>query len=98
MTATVQVRALEATAFELGTIGPSRASHPHPSAWREQLKNGVQPLSKYWKGTYSFLDNSEVQKLRRQGPGKQVYIDKNVDEGKIQVRYSRSLRSRAYIH
>ncbi|RYN35811.1 hypothetical protein AA0113_g1302 [Alternaria arborescens] len=55
-----------------------------PSAWREQLKIGVQPLSKYWKGTYSFLDNSEVQKLRRQGPGKQVYIDKNVDEGKIQ--------------
>ncbi|CAG5156861.1 uncharacterized protein ALTATR162_LOCUS4654 [Alternaria atra] len=55
-----------------------------PSAWREQLENGAQPLSRYWKGTYSFLDNSEVQKLRRQGPGKQVYIDKNVDEGKIQ--------------
>ncbi|KAG9186825.1 hypothetical protein G6011_09933 [Alternaria panax] len=55
-----------------------------PSAWREELTNGAHPLSKYWKGTYSFLDNSEVQKLRRQGPGKQVYIDKNVDEGKIQ--------------
>jgi hypothetical protein len=61
-----------------------------PSAWREQLENGAQPLSRYWKGTYSFLDNSEVQKLRRQGPGKQVYIDKNVDEGKIQVRWLKS--------
>jgi hypothetical protein len=61
-----------------------------PSAWREQLENGARPLNKYWKGTYSFLENSEVQKLRRQGPGKQVYIDKNVDEGKIQVRKLKS--------
>jgi hypothetical protein len=56
-----------------------------PSAWREQLTNGAQSLSRYWKGTYSFLENTEVQKLRQHGPGKQVYIDKNVDEGKIQV-------------
>jgi hypothetical protein len=56
-----------------------------PSAWREQLTNGAQSLSRYWKGTYSFLENAEVQKLRRDGPGNQVYIDKNVDEGKIQV-------------
>jgi hypothetical protein len=58
-----------------------------PSAWREQLTDGAQPLSRYWKGTYSFLDNIEVQKLRKQGPGRQVFIDKNVDEGKIQVRW-----------
>ncbi|KAI4707779.1 hypothetical protein J4E89_007407 [Alternaria sp. Ai002NY15] len=56
-----------------------------PSAWREQLTDGAKPLSRYWKGTYSFLENIEVQKLRKQGPGRQVFIDKNVDEGKIQV-------------
>jgi hypothetical protein len=56
-----------------------------PSAWREPLPQGAYPLSKHWRGTYSFLDNPEVQKLRKQGPGVELYIDKNVDEGKIQV-------------
>jgi hypothetical protein len=56
-----------------------------PSVWREPLCQGAHPLSKYWKGTYSFLEHNEVQRLRRQGPGVEVYIDKNVDEGKIQV-------------
>jgi hypothetical protein len=56
-----------------------------PSAWREPLTQGAYPLSKYWRGTYSFLESLEVQRLRKQGPGVEVYIDKNVDEGKIQV-------------
>jgi hypothetical protein len=58
-----------------------------PSAWREPLgdREGAYALSKYWRGTYSFLENPEVRRLRKQGPGYEVYIDKNVDEGKIQV-------------
>jgi hypothetical protein len=56
-----------------------------PSAWREPLRQGVQPLCRYWKGTYSFLDNLEVQRLRKQGAGVELYMDKNVDEGRIQV-------------
>jgi hypothetical protein len=56
-----------------------------PSPWREPLPQGAYPLSKYWRGTYSFLESLEVQRLRKQGPGVEVYIDKNVDEGKIQV-------------
>ncbi|KNG51475.1 hypothetical protein TW65_01490 [Stemphylium lycopersici] len=55
-----------------------------PSAWREPLRQGAQPLSKHWKGTYSFLEHREVNRLRRQGPGKDMYCDKNIDEGKIQ--------------
>lgn len=61
-----------------------------PSPWREPLRQGAYTLSRYWKGTYAFLDHSEVQRLRKQGPGHEIYIDKNVDEGKIQV--SRSIR------
>ncbi|XP_014555418.1 hypothetical protein COCVIDRAFT_38776 [Bipolaris victoriae FI3] len=55
-----------------------------PSPWREPLRQGAYTLSRYWKGTYAFLDHSEVQRLRKQGPGHEIYIDKNVDEGKIQ--------------
>ncbi|KAF1835515.1 hypothetical protein BDW02DRAFT_523110 [Decorospora gaudefroyi] len=63
-----------------------------PSAWREPLRQGAYPLSKYWKGTYSFLDNKEVMRLRCQGPGEEVYIDKNVDEGKIQLNFAENSR------
>jgi hypothetical protein len=61
-----------------------------PSAWREPLREGAYPLSKHWRGTYSFLENPEVRRLRKQGPGHEVYIDKNVDEGKIQVCWSQT--------
>jgi hypothetical protein len=56
-----------------------------PSAWREPLRHGARALSRNWKGTYSFLENGEQQRLRTQEPGKELYIDKNIDEGKIQV-------------
>ncbi|CBX92578.1 hypothetical protein LEMA_P052840.1 [Plenodomus lingam JN3] len=58
-----------------------------PSAWRESLKLGARPLSRHWKGTYSFLDAPEIAQLRRLTPAEyssHYFIDKNVDEGKIQ--------------
>jgi len=62
-----------------------------PSAWREPLKDGCYPLSKHWKGTYSYLDNSELSRLRRparrnsQFPA-EYFVDKNIENGgKIQV-------------
>ncbi|KAI8936507.1 hypothetical protein NX059_006912 [Plenodomus lindquistii] len=58
-----------------------------PSAWREPLRDGARPLSRHWKGTYAFLDAPEIAKLRRLDPTEadsHIFIDKNVDEGKIQ--------------
>lgn len=60
-----------------------------PSAWQEPLKTGTYPLGRHWKGTYSFLDAAEITKIRRVDAAKacsEYFIDKNVDEGKIQVR------------
>lgn len=62
-----------------------------PSAWREPLKEGCYPLSKRWKGTYSYLENSELSRLRKPGGRKgqdpdEYFIDKNLENGgKIQV-------------
>jgi hypothetical protein len=59
-----------------------------PTAWQEPLKNGVIPLSKHWKGTYSFLDPKEQKKLRSlsdDDDSDTYFSDKNIDEGKIQV-------------
>ena len=59
-----------------------------PSAWCEPLREGVYPLGKHWKGTYAYLDQSEVRKIRKLGPdqvGEGYFTDKNVEEGKIQV-------------
>ncbi|CAO2650395.1 Nn.00g016870.m01.CDS01 [Neocucurbitaria sp. VM-36] len=58
-----------------------------PSAWRKPLREGAHPLGQHWKGTYSFLDPSEVKKIRKLGPdevGDDSFIDKNVEEGRIQ--------------
>lgn len=60
-----------------------------PTAWQEPLKNGALPLSKHWKGTYSFLDPKEQIKLRalpEDNDSDTYFCDKNIDEGKIQVR------------
>jgi hypothetical protein len=46
------------------------------------------PLSKTWKGTYSFLDPKEQRKLRNlsaDNDSLEYFPDKNIDEGKIQV-------------
>jgi hypothetical protein len=60
-----------------------------PSAWQEPIsRTGTYPLSKHWKGTYSFLDTAEVSKIRKLSSdefGDTYFCDKNVDEGKIQV-------------
>ncbi|KAJ8109151.1 hypothetical protein OPT61_g7670 [Boeremia exigua] len=58
-----------------------------PTAWQQSLKNGAVPLSRHWKGTYSFLDPNEQRKLRAlpDDDDSDVYFsDKNIDEGKIQ--------------
>ncbi|KAH6615265.1 hypothetical protein C7974DRAFT_443417 [Boeremia exigua] len=58
-----------------------------PTAWQQSLKNGTVPLSRHWKGTYSFLDPNEQRKLRclSDDDDSDVYFsDKNIDEGKIQ--------------
>lgn len=59
-----------------------------PTAWQGTLKNGALPLSKTWKGTYSFLDPKEQRKLRNLSADDNsdaYFTDKNIDEGKIQV-------------
>ncbi len=59
-----------------------------PTAWRQRLKNGVVPLNRHWKGTYSFLDPNEQRKLRAlsdDDDNDMYFSDKNIDEGKIQV-------------
>jgi len=61
-----------------------------PTAWQESLKNGALPLSKYWKGTYSYMDPKEQKKLRAladDDDSDTYYHDHNIDEGKIQVWY-----------
>ncbi|KAF2131437.1 hypothetical protein P153DRAFT_421501 [Dothidotthia symphoricarpi CBS 119687] len=58
-----------------------------PSVWREPLRQGVQPLCRHWKGTYSFLDPLEIERLRKvpaDKVGDEYFSDKNVDEGQIQ--------------
>ncbi|KAF1840797.1 uncharacterized protein K460DRAFT_380586 [Cucurbitaria berberidis CBS 394.84] len=58
-----------------------------PSAWREPLRRGAYPLGKHWKGTYAYLDAKEVVKIRKLHPdqvGAEFFVDKNVEEGKIQ--------------
>jgi hypothetical protein len=59
-----------------------------PTAWQGALNNGAVPLSKTWKGTYSFLDPKEQRKLRNlsaDNDSLEYFPDKNIDEGKIQV-------------
>jgi hypothetical protein len=59
-----------------------------PSAWQEPLRPGAYPLSSHWKGTYAFLDQPEIHKIRlldEDQVGDEYFSDKNVDEGKIQV-------------
>lgn len=59
-----------------------------PAAWQKPLENGARPLSKHWKGTYSFLDPREQKKLRTlpdDDDSDAYFSDKNIDEGKIQV-------------
>jgi hypothetical protein len=57
-----------------------------PSAWRAPLKNGCAPLSKYWKGTYAYLESHELDRIRRTGNAGCYFEDKNVElGGHIQV-------------
>lgn len=64
-----------------------------PSVWRGPLKNGSHPLGKYWKGTYAYLENPDLQKFRRMSEDKKkalrtediYFADMNVEEGQIQV-------------
>lgn len=76
---------------ELSSLFPAMrdlSRREKPSSWREPLRKGSYPLSKHWKGTYSFLDIREVDKLRKlpaDQVGDEYLCDKNVDEGKIQV-------------
>lgn len=57
-----------------------------PSPWQAPLQTGAYPLSKHWKGTYSFLEIDELVQLRNSAADDDfVFMDKNVDEGNIQV-------------
>ncbi|PVH93955.1 hypothetical protein DM02DRAFT_207624 [Periconia macrospinosa] len=64
-----------------------------PRPWDEPLKRGSYPLGNYWKGTYAFLEQSNLHKLRRhtaKRPGKAhdtIFDDLNIDEGKVQSLY-----------
>ena len=54
-----------------------------PSAWRGPIIQGVQPLSRNWRGTHAYLDHKQLARLRSDGPG--LYFDRNVDEGHFEV-------------
>ncbi|KAF2002885.1 hypothetical protein P154DRAFT_618273 [Amniculicola lignicola CBS 123094] len=54
------------------------------SAWRKPLESGCYPLSKYWKGTYAYLDLHELEAIRESSED-QVFMDKNIDQGAIQT-------------
>jgi hypothetical protein len=70
-----------------------------PSAWRAPLKDGSYPLSKHWKGTYSYLDPNELYRIRsrigkKSRHSEEIFVDKNIEEGEdgqIQVRYPYTL-------
>lgn len=76
---------------EMGALGDAMddlSVLQKPTAWQQSLKNGAVPLSRHWKGTYSFLDAKEQRKLRAlpdDDDRDTYFIDKNIDEGKIQV-------------
>jgi hypothetical protein len=76
---------------DIGTLFDAMEELPakqKPSAWQEPLRQGAYPLSKYWKGTYAYLEQPEVRTirlLREDQVGDVYFCDKNVDEGKIQV-------------
>lgn len=77
----------------LGDAMEDLSAKQKPAAWQQPLKNGVAPLSRHWKGTYSFLDPNEQRRLRAlsdDDDSDTYFIDKNIDEGKIQVYESRS--------
>lgn len=77
---------------EVTTLGGAMEDLPalqRPTAWQESLRKGTFPLHKHWKGTYSFLDPNEQRKLRAlpiDDESDIYFSDKNIDEGKIQVR------------
>ncbi|KAF2199038.1 hypothetical protein GQ43DRAFT_377200 [Delitschia confertaspora ATCC 74209] len=57
-----------------------------PSAWNYKLQNHrYHHLSRHWKGTYAYLDRGEIVSIRRSPPGQNIYIDKNVELGKLQT-------------
>lgn len=61
-----------------------------PTAWQAPLQKGTFPLSKHWKGTYSFLapnDQHKLRSLKDDDDSDTYFNDHNIDEGKIQVRY-----------
>lgn len=62
-----------------------------PSAWREPLKAGSQPLSGAWKGTYAYLNPPDIKRIRdyakgekQPRPGDEIFSDANVEDGNIQ--------------
>lgn len=64
--------------------------HPtqKPSPWQAPLRLGAYPLTRHWKGTYSYLDFDEMKKFRRltdEEASCEFFNDKNIDEGQIQV-------------
>lgn len=69
-------------------LGPSQ----QPRSWDTPLQTGSYPLGNCWKGTYAFLEQSNLRKLRRAGTNRSskthdtFFDDLNIDEGKVQVR------------
>ncbi|KAF2869747.1 hypothetical protein BDV95DRAFT_85486 [Massariosphaeria phaeospora] len=82
------------TNVELATLYSTMSDLPvsqKPSAWRGLLKHGCYPLSKHWKGTYTFLEQNDIDKLRdvfynnkSSKKNDLFFVDGNVEEGKIQ--------------
>ncbi|KAF2189704.1 hypothetical protein K469DRAFT_561995 [Zopfia rhizophila CBS 207.26] len=52
-----------------------------PYAWCSELQEGSYPLSKYWKGTYAYLDRHELDDIRSATVNEFGFIDRNVEPG-----------------
>ncbi|KAI9722263.1 MAG: hypothetical protein M1812_001735 [Candelaria pacifica] len=55
--------------------------HEKPRAWKGKIQNGVQNLSRYWKGVYAYLTDTDLERIRRIKPGRKIIIDVVEDQG-----------------
>ncbi|OCL01286.1 hypothetical protein AOQ84DRAFT_404160 [Glonium stellatum] len=53
-----------------------------PLAWKKKLRDSSHTLGGDWMGTYAYLDRQEIQRIRANPPGLEIFMDKNVDSGR----------------
>lgn len=72
-----------------------------PSAWRTPLENGLSSFPRNWKGTYSYIEQAELDRIRTQGNSEEHFSDRNLEDGEsanIQVRYTTAISALRLFH